>query len=317
MLTNTQIRTAQSILNIFETSEVLGDYGKVTLIPGDTGHLTFGRSQTTLGSGNLFELMRRYCANSGARFGARLEPYLLRLEARDIALDRDLRLHNLLRATADDPVMRDTQDGFFDECYWQPAVRAAEREGIRSALGVAVVYDGHVQGSWKAMRDRTLAQAGTVAAAGERQWVAAYVAIRREWLATHRRPDLRATAYRMEAFERLLQQGYWGLELPLVVRGREISLATLGATPPGCYDGPQPGTRPLALQSPLQRGLDVRLVQLGLSDLGMDVRADGIFGQTSQRLLREYQVAQGMPATGAADAALVARLASGALAMPG
>jgi chitosanase len=48
MLTSTQIKTAQSILNIFETGAVRGEYGNVTVIEGDTGHLTFGRSQTTL-----------------------------------------------------------------------------------------------------------------------------------------------------------------------------------------------------------------------------------------------------------------------------
>ncbi len=308
MLTTTQKKTAQGILNIFETSEVLGDYGKVTVITGDTGHLTFGRSQTTLGSGNLHELMRRYCSNAGARFGARLEPYLARFKARDISLDHDLKLHNLLRATADDPVMRDTQDAFFDEVYWQAAARAAERDGISSALGVAVVYDGHVHGSWKTMRDRTNAGAGDVATLGEKRWVQAYVRIRREWLATNRRADLRATAYRMDAFMRLIEQGYWGLELPLVVRGKEISLATLSATPPGCYEGPQPGSRALTLQSPLQRGLDVRLIQLGLSDLGVDVKADGILGQTTFRHLKEYQASRGLPATGVADAALIAQL---------
>ena len=68
MLTTMQKKTAQGILNLFETSEVLGDYGKVTVIPGDTGHLSFGRSQTTLGSGNLHSLLQRHCCNS-ARFG--------------------------------------------------------------------------------------------------------------------------------------------------------------------------------------------------------------------------------------------------------
>lgn len=48
MLTQTQKKTAESIINIFETNEVLGNYGQLTVIPGDTGHLTFGRSQTTL-----------------------------------------------------------------------------------------------------------------------------------------------------------------------------------------------------------------------------------------------------------------------------
>jgi chitosanase len=308
LLTTTQKKTSEAIINLFETSEVLGDYSKVTIISGDTGHLTYGRSQTTLGSGNLHDLLQRYCANSGARFGARLEPSLPRFAAHDLSLDEDIKLHNLLRASADDPVMRDTQDTFFDQVYWQPAARSAENIGISNPLGVAVVYDSFVHGSWKAMRDRTTQQVGSVASVGEQQWITAYVTTRRSWLATHPRADLRATVYRMDAFQRLIDQGYWGLELPLVVRDKEISTATLFAMPHGCYDGPQPGTRMLALQSPLQRGLDVRLVQLWLSDTGADIKADGIFGRTSAHRLKEYQSAKGLPATGVADVALIAQL---------
>ena len=260
MLTPTQKQTAQSIVNLFETGAVLGEYGSVTVIPGDTGHLTFGRSQTTLGSGNLHDLLQRYCRNDGARFGHRLAPWLPRFAAVDLGLDNEPRLHNLLRATADDPVMRETQDQFFDEVYWQTAARIAANLGVTSALGTAVVYDSTVHGSWKAMRDRTIAQSGSIATLGEKKWIAAYVATRRTWLTKHPRSDLRKTAYRMDAFQRLIEQGYWGLELPLVVRGAEISSTTLRATPPGCYDGPQPGTRTIALQSPLARGLDVRLL---------------------------------------------------------
>lgn len=308
MLTTTQKKTAESIINLFETSEVLGDYSQVTLIEGDTGHLTYGRSQTTLGSGNLHDLLQCYCANPGARFGARLSSYLPRFAARDLTLDTDLKLHNLMRASADDIVMRDTQDAFFEEVYWQPAARAAERMGITCPLGMAVVYDSFVHGSWKAISDRTIKQSGSVASKGERAWITAYVATRRDWLASHSRADLRATAYRMDTFQRLIEQGFWGLGLPLVVRGKEISTATLAATPPGCYAGPQPGTRALTLRAPLQRGLDVRLVQLGLSDSGASVKADGIFGQTSLRLIKEYQAAHRLPVTGVADGQLIAKL---------
>jgi len=310
MLTTTQKKTAEAIVNIFETSEVLGDYSMVTLIEGDTGHLTFGRSQTTLGSGNLYKMLKRYCDNSGARSGPRLTPFLPRFENLDLTLDHDQKLHNILRASADDPIMRDTQDTFFDDAYWKPAARAAERLGITCALGAAVVYDSHVHGSWVAMRNRTVQKMGDLAQAGEKAWISAYVATRRSWLAGHPRADLRATVYRMDSFQRLVDQDYWGLELPLVVRGKEISTAALTGTPPGCYDGPQPGTRTLALQSPMQRGLDVRLVQLGLSISGSNIKADGIFGQTSARLLREYQKANHLPPTGIADTALIARLVS-------
>lgn len=308
MLTPTQKQTAQSIVNLFETGVVLGDYGSVTVIPGDTGHLTFGRSQTTLGSGNLHGLLQRYCDNDGARFGNRLSPWLNRFAEVDLSLDSDLRLHNLLRATADDPIMRETQDVFFDEVYWQTAARIAANLGITSALGTAVVYDSTVHGSWKAMRDRTIAQSGSLAALGEKKWITAYVKTRRAWLTGHPRSDLRKTAYRMDSFMRLIEQGYWGLELPLVVRGAEISLSTLRATPPGCYDGPQPGTRSIALQTPLARGLDVRLVQLGLSENGIAIKADGVFGQTSVNLLKKYQASAGLPSTGVADSLVISRL---------
>lgn len=310
MLTITQQKTAEAIINIFETSEVLGDYSKVTLISGDTGHLTYGRSQTTLGSGNLYGLLQSYCANPGARFGARLAPILPLCMARDTSLDHDLKLHNLLRASADDPVMRETQNIFFDEVYWQPAARTAMRMGISNPLGVAVVYDSFVHGSWKRMRSRTISQVGDVANIGQRKWVSEYVTIRRSWLATHSRADLRRTVYRMDAFQRLIDQDYWGLELPLVVRGKEISVATLSAIPSGCYDGPQAGTRELSLQSPMLRGMDVRLVQLALSDAGIDIKADGIYGQTSVRCFKDYQAAKGLPVTGVAEVSLIADLTS-------
>lgn len=310
MLTQTQKKTAESIINIFETNEVLGNYGQVTVIPGDTGHLTFGRSQTTLGSGNLYKLLQRYCDNSGARFTARLEPYLPLCERKDTALDQDVKLHNVLRATADDVVMRDTQDQFFDQEYWQPAAAAAEGEGLLSPLSVAVVYDSFVHGSWGKMRDRTTDEYGSASEIGEQQWIQAYITTRRAWLAGHSREDLRKTVYRMDAFQRLIDNECWHLNLPLVVRDKEISEATLSATPPGCYIGPQPGSRILAVGQPLSRGLDVRLVQLGLSDHNIAIKADGIFGQASQRCVRQYQSANGLPVTGVADVALIAQLAS-------
>lgn len=307
-VTATQAAVAKAIVNLFETGEVLGQYGKVTLIPGDTGHLTFGRSQTTLGSGNLAKLLQQYCANPGARFAGRLASYLPRFLAIDESLDDDPRLHNVLRATADDPVMRDTQDAFFDRTYWEPALRAAASLGVHTPLGVAVVYDSAVHGSWLAMRDRTTRTVGEPAAVGEQAWIDAYVRTRRAWLEGHARADLRQTVYRMEAFGRLIDQGFWGLEMPLVVRGREISSVTLAALPPGCYDGPQPGSRPLTLATPLARGLDVRLLQLGLSDRGVDILADGIFGRTSFNLLKAWQAQHGLAATGIADPALIGEL---------
>ena len=198
-VTATQAATIKAIVNLFETGHLLGDYGQVTVLAGDTGHLTFGRSQTTLGSGNLHKLLERYCHNPGARFRRLIMPVLPRTAARDTTLDGDARLHNVMRASADDEVMRDLQDEFFDEVYFIPATKAAERMGIGSPLGLAVVYDSFVHGSWVRIRDRV---AGTLEALGERLWVDRYVTARRRWLASHPRADLRTTVYRMDALRR-------------------------------------------------------------------------------------------------------------------
>ena len=160
----TQANTIKAIVNLFETSQVLGDYGQVTLLAGDSGHVTFGRSQTTLGSGNLHRLLQRYCDNAGARFAQSLTAVLPLTEVRDTTLDRELKLHNVLRASADDQVMRDVQDEFFDETYFRPAMKTAEREGITQPLGKAVVYDSFVHGSWNRIRARV---EGSPASRGE------------------------------------------------------------------------------------------------------------------------------------------------------
>lgn len=85
-------------------------------------------------------------------------------------------------------------------------------------------------------------------------------------------------------------------------------MAALSGTPPGCYDGPAPGTRVLAVQEPLQRGLDVRLLQLALSNVGADIKADGVFGAASMRCVKEAQIARGLPVTGVADVGLIGSL---------
>lgn len=307
-LTGTQARTAKAIVNLFETGHVLGDYGQVTVLQDDPGRLTYGRSQTTLTSGKLEELLRQYAGNPGARFGLAISAWLPAIAAQGEELDTNSRLHNLLRACADDPVMRETQDRFFDVGFWQPAVRAASKLGIRSALGTAVVYDSMVHGSWAKLRGDADQAFGSLDQIGEQDWIRGYVSTRRRWLATHSIAILRSTVYRMDAFQRLIDLNQWGLALPLVVRGAEISLTALNGTPPGCYDGPAPGSRALSMQEPLLRGLDVRLLQLALSNLSADIKADGVFGAASARCVKEAQIARGMPVTGVADLGLIGSL---------
>lgn len=309
MLSKLQKQTAQAIVNIYEAGSVLGDYGCVTVIEQDPGHLTYGRSQTTLASGNLHSLIKQYCDQAGARFEKRLRQWLPQLQAKNFTLDADKKLHNVLRAASDDPAMRNTQDSFFDSCYWVAAEQAALRAKLTCAIGIAVAYDSTVHGSWDFMRKRTN-QVGAIDVIGEHEWIRTYVRVRREWLANHANSVLRKTTYRMDAFKAMLDLNNWNLDLPIVVRGAEISAATLSANPAQCFNGPEPGSRALdTKQSPLPRGLDVRLLQLALSDWGGNVKADGIFGPGTATCLSDYQKAKGLPVNGAADRNLVKQMA--------
>lgn len=305
ILTELQRKTVQAMVNIFETSAVLGRYAQVTLIPGDTGGLTYGRSQTTINSGNLLALLDAYAATPGALLPARLQPFRPQVVAMDPALGSNAYFRNLLRAAADDPVMRAAQDTFFDMAYFDPAFREANRLGLATALGMAAVYDGFVHGSWAAMRNRANAH-GALAAVGEPAWIDAYVTERRNWLANHNRADLRATTYRMDEMRTLINRGDWALNLPMVVRGLEISLATLSGTAPGVFSGPPPGSRSLAVSAPLLRGLDARLLQLELSNPafgGRNLSADGIYGSTTAVAVSAFRGDQGM-GPGPADIAV-------------
>src|SRR5215472_10860386 len=188
-----QKETAQGIVNIFETGRLLGNYGAVTVARGDTGHLTYGRSQTTLASGGLFVLINNYCNAAGAQFADDLRPFLDRMQAVDMSLDNDMDLRSILARAGADPVMQQVQDQFFDRTYWATANRVAltcvRGNPITLALGITTVYDSVIHGSFPLIKNMT--NATFTAAPDEKDWVTKYVQLRRSWLANNSNLGLR------------------------------------------------------------------------------------------------------------------------------
>jgi len=293
-LTDLQKKTAQAIVNIFETSRILGDYGAVTVVRGDKGRLTYGRSQITLGSGGLHKLLVEYCAQADAQIAAQFQPLLPRFRAKELTLDSDTSVKALLREAGKDPVMQVVQDKFFDEGYWNPSCKAAAKCGLAAALSTAVVYDSHIHGNFGGIR-KEVDKTGTVAKGmPEKAWIAAYVATRRAWLLT--RPDpLPKTVYRMDEFRRLIEEEKWDLPLPLVVRGKSISEESLNPAAP-----PARTARTLRLAQPLMTGEDVRALQAALSRAGFANTPDGVFGPATDALLKQFQSSRNLPPNGAA-----------------
>lgn len=297
-ISDEQRKTAQAIVNIFETGKVAGDYACVTLLPGDTGHLTYGRAQTTLASGNLYLLLKRYVNARGAAFGRHLEPFLPRLSDVDVSLDFDMLFRSLLEAAGNDPVMRDVQDQFFDEAYWTPAKAAASNLGLKEALSAAIVYDGHIHGSWRFMQDRTIDRHGRVNGLGEKKWIKAYVNERRNWLKGHRNRLLQKTIYRMDVFLALIDADNWALKLPMTVRGVRIDADSLRVAAPVRVTAEDAGLRTLMLTDPPMSGNDVRALEQSLVDVGYAINIDGIFDENLERLVKERQADLGLEADG-------------------
>ncbi len=305
-----QTKTAKAIVNIFETGHLAGNYGCVTALPGDGGHLTYGRSQTTLASGGLALLIRTYCDAAGARYASELRGYLDRLQAIDLTLDGDMVLRSLLARAGADPVMQKVQDSFFDACYWDPAVRlsakALKGSPLVTSLGIATVYDSVVHGSFALIRDLT--NAAFVSPPGEEDWVKAYIAARRNWLATSANLLLRTCVYRMDELNQLAAGGNWDLALPIVVRGVRIAAGSFIAGAPAQV-APQiperasaesPDHAVLRLRAPYITGDAVEVVQRALvkSNLLPANAVDGIYGPLTVSAVRQLQAQKGLQEDG-------------------
>jgi len=288
MITTLQKKTAQAIINIFETGQVLGDYGNVTVIPGDTGHLSYGRSQVTLASKNLYRLIKAYCENVGARYSNALVPYLPRIEQPDLSLDNDEAFKSLLSEISIDPVMQNAQDEYLDIHFWDPSVKAATVHRITTSLGIAVFYDGNIQGSLKKISNKTNDKYGVSSDIGEQAWIKDYVNVRRDWLANNSNSALHSTVYRMDALNELIESDKWDLALPLSVRGVNIDEDSLN----GVYQ------RLLKLTSSPMRGDDVKEIQQALINRGYNITADGVFGQDTKVAVIDFQKQNGLSPDG-------------------
>jgi chitosanase len=300
-----QEKIAKAIVNIFETGRLRGDYGSVVVAPGDTGHLTYGRSQTTLASGNLFVLINTYCSTAGATFAQTLTPYLPRLQQCDLTLDNDVDLKSVLRQAGADATMQQTQDAFFDRVYWQPANRRALSAAVTTPLGVATIYDSTIHGSYPAVRTST--DAVLPQPRDEREWVRKYIAIRRGWLANNTNAGLRKTVYRMDELNKLADAGNWALEPPLLLRGITITSASFDEAAPN-PEGAAPAQasahdsdeQVLTLRMPYVIGSPVALVQHALAREGLlpESSIDGVFGPLTATLVKQFQLRHGLLADG-------------------
>jgi len=225
-LTDSQRRICERVINVFETGRVEGDYGAISIYhdgPGGIRQITYGRSQTTE-YGNLPELVRMYVDALGVLSSA-LRPYLGKVGRPEFPLVDDSTFKDLLRrAGDDDPVMRDTQDVFFDRRYFQPALRWARENGFAFALSMLVIYDSFIHsGSILGFLRNRFPERPPARGGDEKTWISQYVHVRHEWLTNHPNPDVRPSNYRTRDLAREIAAGNWDLAiLPVMANGTPV-----------------------------------------------------------------------------------------------
>jgi chitosanase len=214
----------QKIVNVFESGTPNGDYGCISLYedgPNGIKQITYGKSQTTEW-GNLPDLLRTYIKNNG-KLALHFVEYVSGNLGR-VSLVNDKDFISLLKEASSDPIMRVSQDEFFDKHYWEPAKAWYEKNGFKTNLAMLVVYDSFIHSGsvLKFLREK-FAEKVPVNGGDEKNWIKSYTTARLEWLTMHSNPILRKTTYRVKDFLKAMEQDNWDLSQTFSANGTKIS----------------------------------------------------------------------------------------------
>ncbi|CAG0933335.1 Peptidoglycan L-alanyl-D-glutamate endopeptidase CwlK [Thermoflexales bacterium] len=230
---------ANQITSIMEGGSTKGSYGALTTI-NDGGLISYGKHQATLSSGSLGSILNAYIASSKSANAEVVRKNITRVNQKDVTLKDDKNFLEALRGAAGEKEMQVAQDLIFSEGYWNPAVKAAQKTGIQSPLGFAMLYDTKIQGGMESCMATARTKCGGDVGAkidnktiSEIDFLKAFNDAREERLeaiavAAEAKGELtkakavRGSKYRCRAFRKLLEAGN------LNVAGPEGTVEVLG-----------------------------------------------------------------------------------------
>lgn len=228
-----QKRAIDAVLSIFETGRVptVESYSTCTVLRDGAG-ISYGKHQCTDKAGSLDLVCKRYITLGGEHADS-LQAYMGYLATNESSkVDPGgpfpgwlSELIALLKKAGADPVMQQAQDEVFDENYFKPAVKHAEKLGLTKALSLLVMYDtcihsgpGRVPSHCEKITEPTPRSGGD-----EKAYITQYVAVRRAWLAGSSNALVQKCVYRPDAISKLIQADNWDLTLPFNCHGRTVS----------------------------------------------------------------------------------------------
>jgi chitosanase len=224
--------TINKILSVFETGRIPSPSAYSTCsILSDGAGISYGKHQSTDKSGTL-DLIFNVYIKTGGQYSEQLKPYAsyvrdsLSSKYSSTASSPDWckKLIELLKLAGTDPIMQRIQDDIFDSHYWNPAFDHYNSCGLKTAMGMLVLYDTSIHsGSGNINKIRAKFPEPSPANGGNEQiWIKSYVAARKRWLSSSPNPLVRKTIYRMDEFEKIIANNNWELVTPMSVKGVKI-----------------------------------------------------------------------------------------------
>ncbi|MCX6168187.1 MAG: chitosanase [Ignavibacteriales bacterium] len=226
MITDSIKRLIERVINVFETGTPAGKYNQITILAdgkNGTRQITYGRSQTTE-QGNLAKLIELYIRNNGL-YAEKFSSYIDKIGKQSLTDNKTFK--DLLRTSAnEDPIMKETQDEFFDLAYYNPAFEFFTKNGFELPLSLLVIYDSYIHsGSIPQALRKRFGEFPPAKGGDEKKWITSYVDIRHQWLKYHTNPILQRTIYRTQCFKDQITAENWMLDkLPIIANSTAVNV---------------------------------------------------------------------------------------------
>jgi len=204
-------KTAIDIVGTFENGKP-AQFGKLVVIPGDSGEISGGLFMASMASGNLGKLLQAYAAAGGTLISA---AEIAGVVAKNPAENTDPAIKAQFASAATETLMQTVQYEFFGDQFVTPAQNFCTGRKFTLPLTLALVLDGIVHGHFYGSQGLGT----TTPRLTEKDWVKAYVAARKAWLQNNPNPVLHNCVYRMSTFETLIANDNWNLVRPIAVHG--------------------------------------------------------------------------------------------------
>lgn len=225
MITESKLNICRRILNCFENDSASPetDYSSIYIYNDGKNRrkqVTLARGFTQDG-GNLWRVLSNYI-NKNGKYAEFFVPYRSKMSDGSLYTDK-IFLQTLVKASKEDPLMKNAQDEIFNQVYLSGAINYFQNYKFTTPLSFAVIVDSTLQsGGMLSRLTNGFPEKKPSSGGDERKWITQYVQTRHKWLSGSSSRAIRNSAYRTRFFLNELKKNNWELNCPLVANDSKV-----------------------------------------------------------------------------------------------